>query len=365
MKAEFVALHPAENGASDIRKVADRARHYPTLCFVDEVHRYSASTLDLLLGFTEDGAFDFIGATSENPYHSLTKALVSRSTIYELFPLDIDEMKRAVLRAAGHYIRGGFIVTFADDALDLMARKSGGDVRRALGALENIVSGRDLDELEITVDMVEESLAASPVTFDRKGDAHYDIISAFVKSMRGGDEDATLLWLAALIHAGEDPRYIARRMMVHAAEDIGLADPTALQAAVAALHAVEKIGYPEARIVLAQAALHVCRAPKSNSAYRGINLAAAYIQANNIPQVPAHLRDTHYEGAAPLGRGGYRSPHSSDSGWVEQVYAPKDVFPGIFYQSDARDNNTFEQRADSFWEKLRNRPVMRNLFKRK
>lgn len=365
MKAEFVALHPAEHGAADIRKVADRARHYPTLCFVDECHRYSAATLDLLLGFTEDGAFDFIGATSENPYHNLTKALVSRSTIYELHPLSVDEVKKAVLRAAAHLMKGGVRISFEDDALELLAKKSGGDARRALGALENIASGRDDDFLEITIPMVEESLAASPVTFDRKGDAHYDIVSAFVKSMRGGDEDATLLWLAALIHAGEDPRYIARRMMVHASEDVGLADPSALQAAVAALLAVEKIGYPEARIVLSQAALHICRAPKSNSAYRGINLAAAYIQANNIPQVPAHLRDTHYEGAAPLGRGGYRSPHSSETGWVDQAYAPKEITHGLFYQSDARDNNTFEQRADSFWEKLRSRPIVRAVFKRR
>ncbi|NTF17077.1 replication-associated recombination protein A [Agrobacterium rubi] len=365
MKSEFVALHPAEHGAADIRKVADRARHYPTLCFVDECHRYSAATLDLLLGFTEDGAFDFIGATSENPYHNLTKALVSRSTIYELHPLSVEEIRKTVLRAAAHIMKGGMKISFEEDALDLLAKKSGGDARRALGALENISSGRDDGFLEITVSMVEESLAASPVTFDRKGDAHYDIISAFVKSMRGGDEDATLLWLAALVHAGEDPRYIARRMMVHASEDVGLADPTALQSAVSAMLAVEKIGYPEARIVLAQAALHICRAPKSNSAFRGINLASAYIQSNNIPQVPAHLRDTHYEGAAPMGRGGYRSPHSSDSGWVEQSYAPPEITPGIFYQSDARTNNTFEQRADSFWEKLRNRPAIKAIFKRR
>ena len=365
MKADFVKLHPALHGAADIRKVADRARTLKTLVFVDEVHRFNASTLDLLLGFTEDGTFDFLGATSENPYHSLTKALVSRSTIYELRPLEVDEIKRAVVRAAAFLKEDGVVVAFEPDALDLLARKAGGDVRRAIGALENIAKGRDDGLVTVTIEMVEESLAASPVTFDRKGDAHYDIISAFVKSMRGGDADATLLWLAALVHAGEDPRYIARRMMVHAAEDVGLADPSALHCAVAALQAVEKIGYPEARIVLAQAALHICRAPKSNSAYRGINLAAAYIAANNIPQVPDHLRDTHYEGAAPMGRGGYRSPHSSASGWVSQEYAPADVIPGLFYQSDARDNNTFEQRADAFWDKVRGRLSPRNLFGRR
>lgn len=364
MKAEFVSLHPAENNSADIRKVADQARFKPTLVFVDECHRFSSAVLDLMLGFTEDGLFDFIGATSENPYHNLTKALVSRSTIYELNPLSVDELKRTLLRAAGHFKGDGLIVTFLPDSLELLARKAGGDARRALGALENIAKGRDEDILEITVDMVEESLAASPVTFDKKGDAFYDLTSAFVKSMRGGDEDATLLWLAALVHAGQDPRYIARRMMVHASEDVGLADPTALQSAVAALLAVEKIGYPEAKIVLSQAALHICRAPKSNSAYRGIHAATAYIAANNIPQVPAHLRDTHYDGSGPLGRGGYRSPHSSEVGWLEQVYAPKEIHPGIFYQSDARDNNTFEQRADSFWEKLKKRTAVRNPFRK-
>lgn len=365
MKLEFVQIHPADSGLSErIRKVADQARFKPTLLFVDETHRLSSAVLDLLLGFTEQGAFDFIGATSENPYHNLTKALVSRSTIYELFPLSVEEMKTAVLRAAAHFKEDGMIVTFQPEALELMARKSGGDVRRALGSLENITAGRDEEELVVTPEMVEETLAASPVTFDRKGDAHYDIVSAFVKSMRGGDEDATLLWLAALVHAGEDPRYIARRMMVHASEDVGLADPSALQSAVAALLAVEKIGYPEASIVLAQAALHICRAPKSNSAYRGIHAALGYVKANNIPQVPSHLRDTHYEGAAPLGRGGYRSPHSSADGWVEQEYAPKEIVRGLFYQSDARDNNTFEQRADSFWEKLRKKTAVRNPFRR-
>lgn len=364
MKLSFEKLHPAEKGLSDrIRKIADEARFKPTLLFIDEIHRLSSAILDLLLGFTEEGRFDFVGATTENPYHSLTSGIISRVTVYELRPLTVEDLKAALFRAAAHYRGDGMIVTFQPEALELLARKAGGDARKALGALERIATGRSVDELEITLEMVEKTLAASPVTYDRKGDAHYDTISAFVKSMRGGDEDATLYWLAALVHAGEDPRYIARRMMVHASEDVGLADPSALQSAVSALLAVEKIGYPEASIVLAQAALHICRAPKSNSAYRGIHAALAYIRANNIGPVPTHLRDTHYEGAAPLGRGGYRSPHSTQEGWVEQEYAPKEI-RGLFYQSDARDNNTFEQRADSFWEKVRKRASIRNPFKR-
>lgn len=364
MKKHFEIIHPSDKKLTDrIREVADEARMRPTLLFVDEIHRLSSAILDVLLGFTEEGRFDFIGATTENPYHSLTSGIVSRTTIYELRPLTVEDLKTALLRAAGHFRGEGMIVTFQPEALEILARKAGGDARKALGALERIATGRNVETLEITVDMVEKTLAASPVTYDRKGDAHYDTISAFVKSMRGGDEDATLLWLAALIHAGEDPRYIARRMMVHASEDVGLADPSALQSAVAALLAVEKIGYPEASIVLSQAALHICRAPKSNSAYRGIHAALAYVRANNIPPVPSHLRDTHYEGAAPLGRGGYKSPHSTKEGWIEQEYGPKEI-RGLFYQSDARDNNTFEHRADSFWEKLRNRAAFRNPFRK-
>jgi len=173
--------------------------------------------------------------------------------------------------------------------------------------------------------------------------------------MRGADEDATLYWLARLIHSGEDPRYIARRIMIHASEDVGLADNSALQTAVAAMHAVEKVGYPEARITLAHAALHVCRAPKSGSAYSGIARALEYVQSQPLIPVPPHLRDTHYEGAAPLGRGGYKSPHSTAEGWLPQEYAPG-IKPGDFYRSDARDNPTFERKADEFWSEVKGRP---------
>ena len=353
LKKLFVQLHPATHNTSDIRKVAEEARVRDTLVFIDELHRYNAAVQDQLLALTEEGVFDLLGATSQNPYHNLTPALVSRATILELKPLTAAEVAKVVERAAWKIKDEGAAVTFDEGALEMLAGRAGGDARRALNALEALAIGSDAGtEIRITKEAVDEIYQASPIPYDRTGDAHFDVISAFVKSMRGGDPDATLYWLARLIHGGEDPRYIARRIMIHASEDVGLADCSALQTAVAASMAVEKIGYPEARIVLAHAALHVCRAPKSNSAYGGIAKALDYVAREPLIQVPAHLRDTHYEGAAPLGRGGYRSPHSTAEGWVRQDYAPG-IAPGAFYLSDARDNPTYEKKADEFWSRVK------------
>jgi putative ATPase len=250
------------------------------------------------------------------------------------------------------------------EQLRRIAGRSGGDARRALTVLESLAVGHAPGEpVVVTEAMVEEAYAAAPVNHDRTGDAHYDVVSAFVKSMRGSDPDATLYWLARLVHGGEDPRYIARRIMIHASEDVGLADNTALQTAVAALHAVEKIGYPEAQIVLAHAALHVARAPKSNSACRGISLALAHVAAEPPSAVPMHLRDAHYKGAAALGHVGYAFPHDDTRGWSEQAYAP-DVPRGAFYQSDARDAATFERRADEHWDEVTGRSTPRRFRKR-
>jgi len=353
MNKQFMNLHAAHNNAADIKKLAQEAEIRETLVFVDEIHRFSKTQSDMLLNFTEEGLFDMLAATSENPYHNLTPALVSRALILELRPLSPKDVEKVVTRASWKLKDKGVAVTFGEGALAMLAGRAGGDARRALNSLEALVAGCS-GSVEITADMVDEVYQASPIPYDRSGDAHYDTISAFVKSMRGGDEDATLYWLARLIHGGEDPRYIARRIMIHASEDVGLADNSALQTAVAASMAVEKIGYPEARIILAHAALHVCRAPKSNSAYSGIARALEYVQTKPLIPVPMHLRDTHYEGAAPLGRGGYKSPHSTAEGWVDQEYAPG-IEPGTFYRSDARSNPTFEKRADEYWAKIKGR----------
>lgn len=348
MKKKFVPLHASDFSVSDIKQVAGDAKFSPTIVFIDEIHRLNVKQQDQFLEHAENGLFDLVTATSVNPYHNLSNALCSRSHIFELRSLESSQIEQVLERGISTLRSRGVDVAFDPDAKVLMARKAGGDARRALSSLEGAVIGRE-GRIVIDVAMVEEVLEASPVTYDRKGDAHYDIISAFVKSMRGGDADATVYWLAALLHAGEDPRYIARRIVIHASEDVGLADNTALQTAVSAMQAVEKIGMPEARITLAHAALHVCRSPKSNSAYRSINLALEHIRQNNIMQVPNHLRDTHYEGAAPLGRGGYKSPHSTQEGWFEQPYAPS-IQPGTFYESDARSGNTFEARSDEYWD---------------
>ena len=362
MNKEFISLHAAGLSVNDIKKVSEDAKFKPTLIFIDEIHRLNAGQQDYLLENSEKGAFDMISATSHNPYHNLSPALCSRSTIFELRILDYEEVLLVIDRGLQYLSKQNINITFEPEAKELLARKSGGDARRSLSTLESVVMGYSGD-IKITIEMVEEVLEAAPVTYDRKGDAHYDVISAFVKSMRGGDADATLYWLAVLLHAGEDPRYIARRLVIHASEDIGLADNSALQTATSAYLAVEKIGMPEGRIILAHAALHICRAPKSNSAYRGISKALEYVRNNSIMPVPSYLRDTHYEGAAPLGRGGYKSPHSSELGWIDQEYAPG-IGVGDFYKSDARLGNTFEARSDGYWESLKGKISPRNWIKR-
>lgn len=356
---EFRPLHATRAGVKEIRKIADEAKTTSLLIFVDEVHRFSATQADDLLAICEDGVADFIGATTQNPYHALPKALVSRATILKLEPIPIEAMEGVVRRGISHLKTQAINISLTSDQIRMIAGRSGGDARRALTTLESLSLGHPAGQDVIVTDaMLEEAYQGSAINHDRSGDQHYDVISAFVKSMRGSDPDATLYWLARLIHAGEDPRFIARRIMIHASEDIGLADNSALQTAVAAAQAVEMIGYPEARIILAHAALHIARAPKSNAAYRGINAALAAVEKNAPIDVPAFLRDTHYKGAAELGAGGYASPHKDARGWNDQDYAPG-LTPGCFYQSDARDPATFEKRADAFWEGVTGRKAPR------
>lgn len=355
---EFCQLHATRATVAELRKLADAARIKPMLIFVDEVHRFSATQADDLLSICENGTADFIGATTGNPYHTLTPALVSRSVILQLEPMTLEEMEQVVRRGLAHLRATGADITMSDAQIRLVAGRSGGDARRALTTLESLALGHEGGAVTITEDMLEEAYAAAAVNHDRSGDQHYDIVSAFVKSMRGSDPDATLYWLARLIHAGEDPRYIARRIMIHASEDVGLADNSALQTAVAAATAVEKIGYPEARIILSHAALHVARAPKSNSACRGISLALSAVTSEPAKTVPKHLRDAHYKGAQALGHVGYQFPHADPRGWVQQDYAP-DLARGKFYQSDARDGGTFEKRADTYWEQVTGTPTPR------
>ncbi|MBE9637387.1 replication-associated recombination protein A [Salipiger mangrovisoli] len=361
---EFRPLHATRDGVKELRKIADEARIRPLLIFVDEVHRFSATQADDLLSICEEGTADFVGATTGNPYHALPPALVSRSTILKLEPMSLEDMEVVVRRGIDHLASQGVQVSMKPEQVTLIAGRSGGDARRALTTLESLAIGHGIGQdggaVEITEAMLEEAYASAAINHDRSGDQHYDVVSAFVKSMRGSDADATLYWLARLIHAGEDPRYIARRIMIHASEDVGLADNTALQTAVAASQAVEKIGYPESQIILAHAALHVARAPKSGSVTRGIGAALGHVTSQPPASVPLHLRDTHYKGAEKLGHVGYLFPHDDPRGWVEQVYAPG-IGKGAFYQSDARDAATFEKRADAFWEEVTGQPQPRRL----
>ncbi|OED47475.1 AAA family ATPase [Rhodobacteraceae bacterium (ex Bugula neritina AB1)] len=353
---EFRQLHATRAGVKDIRQLADEARIRPLLIFVDEVHRFSATQADDLLAICEEGTADFIGATTQNPYTALPKALVSRSTILKLEPISIEDMEEVLNRGLRQLAGGGVEVQLTAAQKRLIAGRSGGDARRALTTLESLAIGHEGGAVNVTDAMLEEAYRAAPVNHDRSGDQHYDVISAFIKSMRGGDPDAVLYWLARLIHGGEDPRFIARRIMIQASEDVGLADNSALQTAVAAAQALEMVGLPEAQIILSHAALHVARAPKSGSANSGIAAALAAVASEPPAPVPLHLRDTHYQGAQELGHGGYRSPHKDALGWVDQPYAPG-VEPGRFYQSDARLSPTFEKRADDYWERLTGRPV--------
>ncbi|NDW00506.1 replication-associated recombination protein A [Salipiger sp. PrR002] len=357
---EFRPLHATRDGVKELRKIADEARIRPLLIFVDEVHRFSATQADDLLSICEEGTADFVGATTGNPYHALPPALVSRSTILKLEPLSIEEMEEVVQRGVDHLAAQGIKVSLRPEQRRLIAGRSGGDARRALTTLESLAVGHD-GAVTISDEMIAEAYEAAAINHDRSGDQHYDVVSAFVKSMRGSDPDATLYWLARLIHGGEDPRYIARRIMIHASEDVGLADNTALQTAVAAAQAVEKIGYPECQLILAHAALHVARAPKSGSVTRGIGAALGHVTSAPPAAVPLYLRDAHYKGAESLGHVGYKFPHDDPRGWVEQEYAPG-VAQGAFYQSDARDAATFEKRADAFWEALTGHPQPRRRF---
>jgi putative ATPase len=326
--AQLMQLSAVSSGVADARKVMEGARSGPglfrTVLFVDEVHRWSKNQQDVLLPAVEEGTITLIGATTENPYFSLNTPLLSRCLLLRLEPLAVEEVRALLVRALEDPERGlGKLgLTASDDALDHLVEIAGGDARMALMGLEaaalavSAAGGTD-----VTRDVAAEAVQRKAVVYDRQGDAHYDVISAFIKSIRGSDPDAALFWLARMLEAGEDPRFIARRMIVHASEDIGLADPRALQIAVAAAQALEHVGLPEARLNLAEAAIYLARAPKSNSVITAIT--AAMEDAASADPVPAHLRDASYPGAKRLGHGeDYRYPHDHPGHRVEQEYRP-------------------------------------------
>lgn len=331
-RAHFVQLSAVTSGVADVRRVVEEGRERlaaakrRTILFIDEVHRFSRTQQDALLPGVEAGWVIFVGSTTENPFFSVTSPLLSRSLLFRLEPLTEPDIRTIVERAIADPERGlGGRVHAAPEAVAFLARKAEGDARVALNALEVAVDrAAARGEGAIAQADVEDALRQRLVRYDREGDQHYDVISAFIKSLRGSDPDASLAWLARMIHAGEDPRFIARRMVIFASEDVGMADPRALEVAVAAAQALEVVGMPEARLNLAQAAVYLATAPKSNAVIRGIDAALAGVEGEGQGAVPPHLRDAHYRGAGTLGHGeGYKYPHDYPGASAEQRYMPE------------------------------------------
>ena len=351
----FAALSALNAGVKEVRAVIDEARRRlvhgeSTVLFIDEVHRFSKTQQDALLGAVENRTVLLVAATTENPSFSVVAPLLSRSLLVQLTPLadaDISTLlRRAVTDPRGY--GGRFVLT--DEACELLTALSAGDARRALTYLEAAAESVESTESgKLTPDDVRRSTDRAIARYDRDGDQHYDVTSAFIKSIRGSDPDAALHYLARMIDAGEDPRFIARRLVVHASEDIGLADPSALQAAVAAHQAVSFIGMPEGRIPLAQATVHLATAAKSNAVIAGIDAAMADVRQGKGSVVPAHLRDGHYSGAEAMGNAvGYRYPHDDPRGVLRQDYLPEDLVDARYYQpTDHGRENALGQRVET------------------
>ena len=341
--AEFTQINATTAGKKDMEEVIAKAKEMQgmyrkkTILFVDEIHRFNKGQQDYLLPFVEDGTIILIGATTENPYFEVNGALLSRSSIFELQPLAKEDIKTLITRAVYDTIKGmgSYHAVIEEDALEFLADISGGDARSALNAVELgiLTTERGADgKIHITLDVASECIQKRVVKYDKTGDNHYDTISAFIKSMRGSDPDAAVYYLAKMLYAGEDIKFIARRIMICAAEDVGNADPMALTVAVSAAQAVERIGMPEAQIILSQAVLYVATAPKSNSAVNAIFAANENVRQYKTT-VPSHLQDAHYKGSKNLGHGiGYKYAHDYPNHYVEQQYLPDEIKNARFYE---------------------------------
>jgi putative ATPase len=334
----FEALSALTAGVKEVRAVVESARQAlvrgeQTVLFIDEVHRFSKTQQDALLAAVENRVVLLVAATTENPSFSVVAPLLSRSLILQLHPLTPDDIRAVVRRAVADPRGLGATVSVDDDAVELLVKLSAGDARRALTALEVAAETAVAAHAGVTVDIVEQSLDQAAVRYDRDGDQHYDVISAFIKSIRGSDVDAALHYLARMLVAGEDPRFLARRLVILASEDIGMADPTSLLTAVAAAQTVALIGMPEAQLTLAHATVHLATAPKSNAVTTALGAAMGDIRAGKAGLIPAHLRDGHYSGAAQLGHAqGYRYPHDDPDGVVAQQYPPDEISDADYYR---------------------------------
>lgn len=335
-KSMFIEMNATTAGKKDMEKAVAQAKKLletdgqKTILFIDEIHRFNKAQQDYLLPFVESGLISLIGATTENPYFEVNKALISRSRIFELKPLTPNDIKQAIQNALNDHENGIPENTILeDDALDFLSNACSGDIRGALNALEigYLTTPYNSNGTQVlTLSVIEDCIQKKAVYYDKNGDQHYDIISAFIKSMRGSDPDATLYYLARMLEAGEDIKYIARRIMIHACEDVGMADPNALVIATSASLACERIGLPESNLILAQAALYVACAPKSNAVCTGINAAQKLVKETGLLEIPKHLQDCHYSGAEKLGRGdGYKYPHDYPNHYVKQQYLPDEI----------------------------------------
>lgn len=340
--ANFTQLNATRAGKKDMEEVVDQAKDLlgmygkKTILFVDEIHRFHKGQQDYLLPFVEDGTLVLIGATTENPYFEVNGALLSRSVLFELKPLAKEDIKVLIDKALGDKERGlgSYNAYIDEEAKDFLADIAGGDARAALNAIELGVLSTKAEEgrVHINLEIAQECIQKRVVRYDKNADWHYDVISAFIKSMRGSDPDAAVYYLAKMLYAGEDIRFIARRIIICASEDVGNADPNALSVAVAAAQAVERIGMPEARIILAQAVTYIAGAPKSNASYLAVDRALESVK-NKRTTVPSHLQDSHYKGADKLGHGiGYRYAHDYPDHYVKQQYLPDEISEEIFYQ---------------------------------
>ena len=363
--ADFQQINATIAGKKDMEQIVEQAKENlgmygkKTILFVDEIHRFNKGQQDYLLPFVEDGTLILIGATTENPYFEVNGALISRSSVFELHPLSVEDVKTLLKRAVYDVEKGmgSYRAEIDDDALEFLADIAGGDARNALNAIElGILTTQRGDDgkIHITIEVAQECIQKRVVRYDKTGDNHYDTISAFIKSLRGSDPDAAVYYLAKMLYAGEDIKFIARRLMISASEDVGNADPNALVVAVSAAQAVERIGMPESQIILAQAATYIASAPKSNASY--LSVAAAMESVKNVKTtVPAHLQDAHYKGSANLGHGiGYKYAHDYPEHYVKQQYLPNEIKDAKFYEPTEIG---FEKNIKDRLERLRKRDL--------
>ncbi len=361
-QSSFEKLNAVTSGVSDIKRIAADTKNTMlnpkgrTVLFIDEIHRFNKSQQDALLPYVEDGSIVLIGATTENPFFEVNKALISRSTVFMLKPLEKEDIKKLLITAIRDNERGlgNYSINISEEALDYLSEVCSGDARTALNSIELAVLTSELGEngaIDITLKTIEECVQKKAIRFDKNGEEHYDNISAFIKSMRGSSPDAAVFYLARALYAGEDVEFLARRIIICASEDVGMANPTALQVAVAAAQAVKMIGMPEARIILAHAAVTVACSPKSNSAYMAVNKALADVESKNTGSVPMHLRNAAAKGMEQLGYGqGYKYAHDYKNNIVKQEFFPEEMKGTLYYNPTA---NGYEAKIKDWLEKWR------------